>query len=72
MMVEDLLRHNSPAVNPVHVNFGDFASERTWQLYCIATKRPYPSLGNLSSAQKRSIEKQCAMFGYLLDKGITS
>jgi len=68
VMVNQILKFNQPTVNPVGVNFEYQASKRTWHHYFVATGHPYGRLDKLSAAEQRSIENQCAMFGYLLER----
>lgn len=64
MLSDDLTRPSD-----IVLKKSEFASARTWQKFCQATGRPYPSNFRHPYYRNQEIEREVADFHHLLEKG---
>ena len=64
-----LLADDKTRPSDIVLKKSEFASARTWQKFCQATDRPYPSNFRLAYHRNQAIEREVADFRQLLDKG---
>lgn len=55
--------------NAIIVSLGTFAADRTWQKFCAATGRRYPSRPRFTLEEAKHVENSVKFFRHLLDKG---